>query len=132
LNIPLHIAEQGKEKIAKYVDLYQKKERAGAESSDADGRLSEVYDVMQKLFVKEEKTSGYYYNYEIKMVRLHDHIGDYYSYSGHNKMMEKIKCISQFADEVWTVNQLLQDAANDRIQKLLSFQEAREKFENFK
>jgi hypothetical protein len=131
LNIPLHIAEQGKDKIQEYIELYQKKAETSRLANESEERLDLVFREMQNIFVKEEKAS-YYSEYRLKRRSLWDHIGDYYKYSGEKKALEKTKVISQFVDQVWTLNQALQNAALDRIEKSLAHQEAKEKFEQFK
>jgi hypothetical protein len=124
LNIPLHIAEQGKEKIEEYVRLINIKDVSSRKVDDAIEGFEDTENRLQDLFIKEEKdVSQYHYRktYKKRNIGLTD---KFYNEQSESTLREDAKNISQFIDQVHTLSDLLQESGTKLIQSKSEYLDA--------
>lgn len=128
MNIPLHIAEQGKEKIQEYLDLREAKDKASRALNESEKILKEIYRTLQDIFIEDE--SGTQWSYKTyKRKSFYDYMESIPKPYSELQTLQMNKKVSQFADQIWTLNQSFQEAAMVRVEKVLLYREACNNFD---
>jgi hypothetical protein len=121
LNIPLHIAEQGKDRIAEFISLYNKKESLYEELS----KLSDEFEEARMMIFNEITEPDSYYRHNVKPKHYKTFADAFNKDNSPSKVTEDL---SRFTDTIWTANQKIQRLVMEIIVKNREHSEVKEKY----